>query len=168
MVNSLLFTVVLPVIFILHNIEEYVSFDPSAWSFYRFIGNEFYNRAVFFYALCLLSITVIVAVTLNYIYAGSLLHALVVITFFSIFINSLEHCAVSLWRRKILPGTISSVLLIIPFSLYALIVGHKDMFVGIQGALNYVFVSFIVMVVAVFLGLWSGFFIDKLMSYFKR
>ena len=164
-INSLFFTVALPIIFILRNIEEYVWFERSATSLFRFVGHDFHNRQVFVYAVSILSLGVIATVTLNYIYETPLLHSLTVIVFFAIFINAIKYCFCSLYLRRLLPSTVSAIVLIIPFSIYMLIVSHADMFVGIKGALAYIFIAIIVMFVTVFISFWLGFFMN---SYFKR
>ena len=161
MINSLLFTIGLPLIFIIHNIEEYFTFNHSTVSPLKFIGAEFCDRNVFLYAVTILSVGIIAFMTLNYLYISQFFQLMSIVILFSILINGLEHFIGSIFYKTVLPGAVSAVLLMIPFSIYGLFMGRDEIFGSIKGALTYILVSIVIMFVSIFISFWLGFFISK-------
>lgn len=161
MLNSLFLTLGLPAVFIIHNIEEYFRFNHSTVSPLKFIGNEFCDRDVFLYAVTLLSIGIIACLMLNYFYTNPIFQLMAVVIVFSLLINGLEHFLGSLFYGTVLPGAVSSVFLMIPFSSYGLFMERDEIFGSIKGALMYIFVSIVIMFVSIFISFWVGFFISK-------
>lgn len=165
MLNSLLFTIGLPLIFILHNIEEFLCFDKFKDTFYKYIGKQFQHRNIFLYAIIILSLIVVITVILNQIYANNIVHSLTIIIFLAVFINGLQHCLGSIYFRQLLPGTLTAFILIIPFSIYILFSGYKEIFTGIDSALMHFVLSLLVMYLSIFISLWIGFFINKFFQF---
>jgi hypothetical protein len=41
-------------------------------------------------------------------------------------LNAISHCVLSLKRRRILPGTLSAALLVLPYSVVAIMITHSE------------------------------------------
>ncbi len=160
MMDSLLFAVALPLIFIIHNIEECMNFNDSVPTFFKIIGGHFYNRMIFTYAVTILSLVVVTASILNYLIVGQLVHVFAVIVVFSMLINGLQHVLGSIWQRKMVPGTWSSIFLIIPFCSLTFYSERFDVLQSIHHTLTYLLVSVVVMIVSIFLSFLIAFGID--------
>lgn len=161
MLNSLLFTIGLPIIFILHNIEEYLCFDKFKETFYKYIGKQFQHRNIFLFAIIMLSLIALTIVILNYNYHNKILHSFTIILFLAIFINGLQHCIGSLLLKKLLPGTLTAAILIIPFSIFMFISAKNEIFFGVESTFIYIVLSLLLMYVSIFMSLWCGYFINK-------
>jgi hypothetical protein len=162
--TSLLLTVGLPLTFILHNIEEYFTFEHSAVSPLKFIGNEFCDRDVFLYAVTILTVGIVAFMTLNYFYINQFFRLMAIVVLFSLLINGIEHFIGSLFYRRVLPGAVSAVGLMIPFSIYGIVAERAEIFATTKGALTYLLVSVVIMFVSIFISFWVGFFIKKQMK----
>lgn len=161
MIDSIVFTWALPLIFILHNMEEYIYYDQFSEKFSKLAVMELNNRIIFLYAILILSLFVTVVLFVNYFYQSKISHFLVIIVFLAIFINGLQHCLDSLLEKRVLPGTVTSALFIIPFSLYALIKVKGEIFTRIEDILTYIIAALLMMHFAILISLWCGFFINK-------
>jgi hypothetical protein len=157
MIDSIFFTLSLPLIFIIHNIEEYISFDKYPIPLIK----RFNDRSVFKYALIILSMTVTTILALNYCYNSKILHFLTIIILFSIFINGIQHCALSLVLRKITPGTFSAAILILPFSVLVFYNEKMSLFNKIEDVLIYLFISMPIMYISIVFSLFCGLCIKK-------
>ncbi|MDX2164601.1 MAG: HXXEE domain-containing protein [Gammaproteobacteria bacterium] len=160
MMNSLLFAIALPLFFIIHNIEECVNFDYTVPTLFRLIGGYFYTRMIFIYAVSILSLTVLIISVVNYYVMGELIHALAVIMTFSILINGLQHVVASIWERKMLAGTWSSLLLTVPFCATVLYQERDDVLQSVHHTLTFLLISVIVMIVSIFVSFLMGFGVD--------
>ena len=160
MMNSLVFAIALPLFFIVHNIEECVNFDYTVPTLFKVIGGHFYTRMIFIYAVSILSVAVLIISVVNYYVMGQLIHVLAVIMTFSIFINGLQHIAGSIWQRKMVAGTWSSVLLTVPFCATVLYKERSDVLQSVHHTLTFLLVSVVVMIVSIFVSFLMGFGID--------
>ena len=102
-------SLLLQIIFVIHNIEEYLSYASLADYYFKFVDPKLKDPKVFLYALSILSIVVVLLVGVGYFYCNNITKFLTMVVFFSIFINAIQHCINSLFFRKTLPGTITSI-----------------------------------------------------------
>ena len=152
-------TLFLPIIFMLHNIEEYVSYAQFSKYYSRFIKKEFNDSTVFLYAISLLSAIAFIIVAANYFFNNDILHYLMIIMLISISINAIQHCISSLYFKTILPGTISSITLIIPYATLLSINLYKQHYPKIEWILYITIISFIFMYLLLFMSLYIGYWI---------
>lgn len=164
MIHSLFFTLALPIIFILHNIDEYIFFDRFKETFFKFANKEVYTREVFRNAVILLSLFVICILALNYFYTNSVLETLTILTFVAISINGLQHCIGSLIYKKMAPGTISAACLILPFAIYVLVTSGSSIFTSLRQTAIYILCSVILTILFILISLALGSFINKLLT----
>ncbi len=101
---------ILAVIFLLHNLEEWLSFDEMPKPG---IGKKIMTRKSFLFSAVLLSSLVI-------LFSLPTFEKIHLIILFSLLINSLQHGVLSIRHRRIVPGTYTALLLIFPYSLFLL------------------------------------------------
>lgn len=160
MIDALWFAVVLPLIFIVHNIEECVYFDYSVPTLFRVIGGHFYSRRIFIYAISILSSAVAMITALNYFITDQLIHVLMVVIIMSMLINGLQHAVGSLSQRRMLAGSWSAIFFVIPFCSAVLFFERYSILQNVGHALTFLLISVVVMTVSIFICFLMGFGID--------
>lgn len=150
--NDKIYPLLLSAIFIIHNLEEYLSFDQMP----KMIFKKIVNRRSFFFSINILSLFVILSSILNYFLENRILQRINLLILFSLAINSIQHLVLSFWRRKLVPGTISATLLMLPCSLlYFHALFEKEKLDGFT-FIMYLILSPIVMSIAIISTLWIG------------
>jgi hypothetical protein len=69
-----------------------------------------------------LTLAAAVSGALTYAYKSAVLLAISKIAIFALLLNALGHCILSLKRRELLPGTLSAVALVLPYSAVAIVI----------------------------------------------
>ncbi len=155
----------LPIIFIIHNIEEYLSYSKLADYYFKSIDPKFKDPKVFLCAVSILSIVVVLIVGVGYFYCNNITKILTMIVFFSIFINAIQHCINSLFFRKILPGSITSISLIIPYSIIFIINMKNESIFEFKYFMLYGIVSIIAMKISILISLKISYWLIKAIKY---
>ena len=150
-----------PAVFILHNIEEYRSFEVFNAFYLKAINSKFRHRMVFLYALIILTVFVSGLCISNYLMTSRILRFATTIVSMSILTNGIQHCISSLWARKILPGTISAIFLLIPCSAVYLVFLEKETQFSVLDIVGWFIISMIVMVLSIRASLWIGYLLFK-------
>lgn len=151
MINSGLFTILFSVFFLLHNLEEYLSFDKNPKIYQKTSCGLLKNRTVFAYAAIFISIVVIAILTLNIFFKN--VRPLATLVILSILINAVQHVILSLCLRRVVPGLLTACFLIIPFSIVAL---TRSTFPSWKSLLVYGATSLVVMYSITILSLLFG------------
>lgn len=151
----------LPIILILHNIEEYRSFDEFKTFYLKKMNPKLLHRKVFGYALILLTLFVSALCISNYLMNRPLLQFATTLVALSLLINGMHHCISSLRMRKMLPGTLSSIFLFIPCTVVYLIYLERETPFGLFDLVRWSILSMILMFVAIRLSLWTGYLFFK-------
>ena len=151
----------LPVIFVLHNIEEYLYYDKFTNYYPKFVDQKFNDQKVFLVAVSILSVAVALIAGLDYCFSNNIIKHLTVIVLFSVFINAIQHCICSLFFRKILPGTITSVLLIIPYAIIFITTAKLELNFGFKELISYGIASIFVMIISILISLKIGYWLIK-------
>ena len=157
-------SLLLPIIFVIHNIDEYLSYSRLVDYYFKFIDPKLKDPKVFLYAVSILSIVVVLIVWVSYFYCNKITKFLTMIVFFSIF-NAIQHCIHSLFFRKILPGTITSILLIIPYSIIFIINMKNGSIFEFKDFLLYGILSVIVMKISILLSLKISYWLIKAIKH---
>ena len=108
-----------PVVLAVHNLEEYSRYDDFVRAFHARWPAKFTARPVMRDAAVLLTLAVAVLDGLTYFYKGAVLVALSETAIFALMLNGAGHCILSLKRRSLIPGTLSAVALVLPYSAIA-------------------------------------------------
>jgi hypothetical protein len=161
------YTLILALIFVLHSIEEFFSYERAPVQYFNLLSRRLNNPSVFFYAIILLDTLVVLIVLLNWFFSNTLLDIVVRVIFFSLFINTLQHILGSFWFKRILPGTYTATFLILPFSVACLMGLHENMRITLLQTLLYLALSPLAMFASIYSSLWLGYFLVKI-SFQKR
>lgn len=159
--QSKVFGLFLPLIFILHNIEEFRSFAVFKEFYFKKINKKLKHKRVFFYSLVILTVFVSGICIGNYFASSQAVHLMTTLIAMAFLINGLQHCITSLWMHKVLPGTISALFLLIPSSVTYFILLEKETQFGILELISWILFSVIFMYLAIHASLWLGYLIFK-------
>ena len=106
-----------PIVLALHNADEY-RHNPSflqihaPWLPARWIGPRNVRAA-----MVLLTLTAVALAVWNFIARTLALQMATEIAIAALALNAIGHCALSLLRKSLLPGTLSALLLVLPYSI---------------------------------------------------
>lgn len=156
-----IYYLILVLIFILHNAEEFLFYHKIPQLRFRIMGNKIINSKVFLCAIILLSVLAIIFVSLNYFFPVNIIKKSVIVICFAIFINAIQHLVLSLWNRKIFPGTITALFLIIPFSIYGWIKLHEVLNINIYDFILYFIFALLAMYLLIYASLLFGYYCVK-------
>jgi hypothetical protein len=109
-----------PVVLAIHNLEEYSRYDDFMRAYHVRLPAKFTTRPVMRDATVLLTLAVAVLDGLTYFYKGAVLVAISETAIFALMLNGVGHCILSLKRRSLIPGTLSAVALVLPYSAIAI------------------------------------------------
>ena len=110
-----------PAVLAIHNIDEYSRYDDFVRAHHSRLLTKLTARRVVRNAAILLTLAVAVLTGLTYIRQSAVLVTLSKVAVFAILLNGIGHCALSLKRRKLDPGTLSAVALVMPYSFVSIV-----------------------------------------------
>jgi len=74
-------SLLLPIIFVIHNIEEYLSYARLADYYFKFVDPKLKDPKVFLYAVSILSIVVVLIIGGGYFYCNKITKFLIMMVF---------------------------------------------------------------------------------------
>lgn len=162
-----LWSLLLPLIFIFHNAEEYAGFDEFGHIYEKRFGERFNNRIVFLYATIFLSAVVAVCIVANFFIVNTVLNWVSVILLLSIAFNAVVHILASIYKRRPLPGVYTAVVLILP---YTALMAH---FTAVGGLLKahpvwLAVAAVVAMILFALISLFIGFFSHQIITQLRR
>ncbi len=86
------------------------------------------------------------------------------VAIFALLLNAISHCALSLKRHRVLPGTWSATLLILPYSLVAITVMRADFGDSYRSLLLLAGLGAIAVPLTIIVFLWLGYGINRLQA----
>lgn len=156
--------IILALSFILHNYEEYRSFKIFNEFYLRHLNKKFQHPDIFFRAITILSFVVCGIYVLNCFIANKALQFAATIATMSLLINGVQHCIYSLLARKLLPGTISGIFLLIPLSLAYFVLLEKDIHFSIIDIIQWSAISIVASFLLIQISLRIGFHLSKCLN----
>ncbi len=112
--NSETWGLLLPVASLIHTAEEYWSFDEFRQAFLPSQDQKFQKRSVFAGALIIITLFIAAIALSNYLVGGKILQFLTTLIALALQLNAIQHLFLSSCKGKIVPGTLSAVLVVIP------------------------------------------------------
>ena len=109
-----------PAVLAIHNIDEYSRYDDFVHVYHSRLATKLTTRRVVRDALILMTLAVAVLAGLTYIRQSAILVMLSKVSVFAIMLNGIGHCVLSLKRRTLVPGTLSAIAFVIPYSFIAI------------------------------------------------
>jgi hypothetical protein len=148
-------SLLLPIIFALHNIEEYYSFEKFQQTYLRNI-NQFITASAFLYSIIMLNIIVVVLVYTNYFFSSQFTELLTLVIGSALFLNGFQHVIGSLILRKILPGFITSCVFILPLTILFILTARTNILIQFKSFYTYILISIVVMYISIVISLVFG------------
>ncbi len=111
----------LPAVLAVHQIEEVARFQEFSNSFPPCLPSRFRERSSILAAVILLTLAVSVLAIFTCMLRGSPWLPFSRMAIFALLLNGFSHCVRSVQRRKLLPGTVSAALLILPYGAIAVL-----------------------------------------------
>jgi hypothetical protein len=106
-----------PAVLAVHNIDEYSRYDDFVRAYHSRLATKLITRQVVRNAAILLTLAVALVAGFAYILRSPVLVMLSKVAVFAMMLNAISHCALSIRRGTLLPGTLSALALVLPFSL---------------------------------------------------
>ncbi len=149
-------SLLLPIIFMIHNMEEYLFYEKFSNCFALIKPKCNNSKRSFGWAIVLLSVLTILIIGTDYFIANKITTFLKIITAVAIFVNAIQHVTYTVFFRKILPGTITSIFLIIPYSVTFIITIKKELMITYKEFLLYGMLSIIITRIVIITSLKIG------------
>jgi hypothetical protein len=148
-------TLSLPLVMAVHNLDEYAKHEDFVDAYHPRLSKKLTARPVIRNAVVLLTASVAALAGLAYMYEGGVAGTVCKVAVFALLLNAISHCVLSLKRRRVLPGTLSAALLVLPYSVVAVVImrfecGDSYAFLALLVALGALTVP---LAIALFLGL---------------
>ena len=119
-------TVLLPLLVAVHNLDEYARYEDFVRTYHsRFLAKQA-SRPAIRNALIAVTVLVTVIAALAYVHKGGIYVVLCNITILAFMENAIGHCVLSLKRRSLVPGTLSAALVVLPYSIVAIVSMRAD------------------------------------------
>jgi hypothetical protein len=112
------FALLFPVVLAIHNIDEYVRYDDFLRSYPSWFAKKL-TRPIVRRAAVLLTLAAAVLVALTYFNRSDVLITISKVAIIALGLNGIGHCLLSLKNRAVLPGTLSAIVLVLPYSAIA-------------------------------------------------
>jgi hypothetical protein len=145
-----------PVVVALHNFEEYHGYADFVRSYPAWLAEKLTRRVVGWAAI-LLTLTVTALAVATYFYRTEVLLAIAKIAIIGLALNCLGHCILSITRRRVVPGTLSGAVIVLPYSLIAIMLMRTNLQDSFLALFGYAAVGAIVTPVAIGLFLWLSY-----------
>ncbi len=113
------FALLFPVVLAIHNIDEYVRYDDFIQAGYPSWLAKKLTRPIVRRAAVLLTLAAAVLVALTYFNRSDVLITISKVAIIALGLNGIGHCLLSLKNRAVLPGTLSAIVLVLPYSAIA-------------------------------------------------
>ena len=154
------FDLLFPIILAVHNIDEYSRCDDFILAFHPRLSAKLRTRRVIRDAAILLTLAVGMLTALTYIYKSAVLITISKIAIFALLLNGIGHCVLSIKRRTLVPGTLSAVILILPYSAVAITIMHTSLGDSPWSLVGYAIFGALTAPLAILIFLWIsyGFF----------
>src|SRR5215469_2570657 len=114
------FNLLFPIVVAIHNIDEYRGYEEFVRSYPSWLAEKL-TRKVVGRAAILLTLAVSVLAGLTYFYQSDVLLTVSKIAIIGLALNCVGHCILSLKRRALIPGTLSGAILVLPYSVVAMV-----------------------------------------------
>jgi hypothetical protein len=145
-----------PIVVALHNFEEYRGYADFVRSYPAWLAQKLTRRVVAWAAI-LLTLTVSALAVATYFYQNQVWFTISKIAIIGLALNCLGHCVLSITRRKLVPGTLSGAIIVLPYSLIAIMLMRTNLQDSFLALFGYAAIGAIVTPIAIGLFLWLGY-----------
>ena len=147
------YPMLLATVFLMHNLEEMIFFDRMPKFRY---AKKIFNRRSFLFSLTVLSILAIFFAVWGYLYRSPIVQNVNIVVLFSLTINAIQHGLLSIWYRRIIPGTLTALFLVLPVSALFFMKLYELKALTCWSFVGYLILSPTVMIASILITLWVG------------
>jgi hypothetical protein len=147
------YSLLMAAIFLVHNLEEFLSFDRMPKFRY---AKKITNRKSFLFSIVVLSLLVIIFSVWGYLSKSPIIQNINIIVLFSLTINAIQHGLFSIRYRKIVPGTLTALFFVLPVSALFFMRLYEMRAFDCWSFVQYSIVSSVVMIASLWITLWIG------------
>jgi O-antigen/teichoic acid export membrane protein len=119
-------TLLLPLVLAVHNLDEYAKYEDFVSTYHPRLSRKLTARPVIRNAVILLTVSVALLAGFSYVYNDDVLRTICTVAIFALMLNAISHCVLSLKRRRMLPGTLSAAVLVLPYSVVAIMITRSE------------------------------------------
>ena len=155
--NLLVLILLFPIVLAIHNADEYFRRDEFIRTYHHKFAARFITRPVVRNAMVLLTLTAVAMGLLTWIYRNQVLVEISIVAIFALMLNAVSHIVLSFKRRSRTPGTLSAVVLVLPYSAVVIATSRLTLGVSWISMLRFAALGLIATPVAVALFLFLGY-----------
>ena len=150
------FNLLFPIVVAVHNLDEYRGYTDFVRTYPAWLAERL-TRRVLGWAALLLTLAVTALAVVTYFYQNDVLLTVSKIAIIGLALNCLGHCFLSLKRHAFVPGVLSGVILVLPYSVIAVFMMRADFRDSFMGLFGYAAVGAIATPLAIGAFLWVGY-----------
>jgi hypothetical protein len=111
-----------PIVLATHTLDEYARHEDFVDAYHSRLPAKLTSRPAIFWAATTLTVAAAVICLGAFVWQGPVLLPVAKVMICALLLNAVSHCLLSLKRRKLLPGTRSACILVLPYGVIALVV----------------------------------------------
>jgi hypothetical protein len=154
------FNLLFPIVVAVHNIDEYRGYEDFVRSYPGWLAGKL-TRQVVGRAMILLTLAVTALAVATYFYQNDVLLMASKIAITGLALNCVGHCLLSLKRRALVPGTLSGLVLVLPYSVIAVLMMRTDFQDSLSALVGYAVIGAIIVPIAIGSFLWIGYLLAR-------
>jgi hypothetical protein len=153
-------TLLFPIVVAVHSLDEYRGYADFVRSYPAWLAEKL-TRPVMLRAAILLILTVTALAAATYFYQNEVLLMVSKIAILGLALNCIGHCFLSLKRLALVPGTLSGIILVLPYSVIAVFTMRTDLRDSALALFGYAAIGAIITPVVIGLFLWIGYLLAR-------
>ena len=146
-----------PIVVALHNADEIRGYDEFAAAFHPRLNPRLRSRRIFVVAAWVITAAAALLAFANYAYSIPALQFVARSAVGALLINALGHCAISVVKHRLVPGTATALVIVFPYSALALLGTHSDLAANAYPLLGYAALAALMLPVATIASLLIGY-----------
>lgn len=111
-----------PIVLAIHNFDEYAQYEDFVNAYHPRLPAKLTTRPAVFWAATALTVVAAVICVSAFAWQSPGLLLVAKVSICALLLNAVSHCVLSLRRRKLLPGTRSACILVLPYGVMALVI----------------------------------------------
>lgn len=115
-----------PLVLAIHNLDEIARHEDFVAAYHARLPAALTSASALWWALTTLTLAAAVLCLSAVLWQNPILLLMAKVSIYALLLNAIGHCLLSVKRRKLLPGTRSAALLVLPYGVLALTVILKD------------------------------------------
>jgi hypothetical protein len=154
------FNLLFPIVVAVHNTDEYRGYEDFIRSYPGWLAEKL-TRGVVGRAAILLTLTITALAVATYFYQNDVLLMASKIAIIGLALNCIGHCLFSLKRRALVPGTLSGMVLVLPYSVIAVLMMKTNLQDSFLALFGYAAIGAVIIPISIGSFLWIGYLLAR-------